>query len=40
MANELESQGLWDVPKTRKTYPRNDRNDRNDRFNQNNNGDY
>jgi hypothetical protein len=33
MANELESQGLWDIGKTRKTHPRNDR----DRFNQ---GDY
>jgi hypothetical protein len=35
MANELESQGLWDVPRaTRKTYPRNDR------YPQQNSGDY
>ncbi|CAF0811303.1 unnamed protein product [Rotaria sordida] len=34
MANELESQGLWDAPKTRKTHPRNER------FNQHNSGDY
>jgi hypothetical protein len=36
MANELESQGLWDPPKTRKTHPKQ----HNDRFNQHNGGEY
>jgi len=39
MANELEAQGLWDVPKPPKRNNKHHRNDRNDRFDRNDRSD-